>query len=177
MDAAVDASTDLDGPVTVVGHSGAGPYLPEIGRRIGDRLGSLVFVDAGLPPHRGVHRTPPRLRRMLDEKTEDGLLPKWIDWWPPETMAELLPESLDRELLSSDMPRLPRSFYDEPIAVPEGWPEWPCGYLRLSGAYESDVELATKWGWPTGRIDATHLGIHTEPARVLNAVLKLVGAL
>ncbi len=46
VDTAVTAADCLDGPVVAIGHSGAGAYLPEIGQRLGDYLGALIFVDA-----------------------------------------------------------------------------------------------------------------------------------
>lgn len=39
----------VDRALTLIGHSGAGPLLPAIGRRARRRIGAYVFVDAGLP--------------------------------------------------------------------------------------------------------------------------------
>ncbi len=175
-DLAVEAARALTGPPVVVGHSGAGAFLPAIGEAIRETAG-LVFVDALVPPAEGAHRTPDRLAALLDEQTVEGVLRPWLDWWPAEAVAELLPEAADRDELAADMPRVPRSFYDVPIAVPPGWSEQPCGYLRLSPAYDAELERARQWGWPTATLESTHLGTLTEPDRVLVEVLGLTGHL
>ncbi len=176
VDTAVAAADGLDGPMVVVGHSGAGAYLPEIGQRLGDYLGALIFVDAVVPPREGVHQTSAGMKQPLGEKTIDGTLLRWLDWWPTATVEELLPHAADREVLCADMPRLPRSFFDEGVPVPDGWSDRSCAYLKLSGAYDSAFEDAGSRGWPRMSVDGTHLSIHTEPDRVLSAIEPLIDA-
>lgn len=171
---AVAGASDLPGPVAVVGHSGAGAFLPAIGAALGDRLGALVFVDAVVPPRHGVHETSARLRALLDEQTTDGVLRRWLDWWPAATLAELLPGAVDRELLGADLPRVPRAFYDEAVPVPDGWSAWPCAYLRLSAAYDAESEDAVERGWLRGELDLDHLAIHTRPGAVADALTSMV---
>jgi pimeloyl-ACP methyl ester carboxylesterase len=171
---AAAAARGLDGPVVVVGHSGAGAYLPEIGHRLGDRLGALVFVDAVVPPRRGAHQTPAGMKRLLEGQTVDGMLLPWLDWWPKATVEELLPNSTDRDVLAADMPRLFRSFYDEAVPVPDEWSDRWCAYLQLSAAYEAEFEEAGDRGWPRAVVDGTHLSIHTEPDQVLRAIESLL---
>lgn len=118
----------------------------------------------------------PRLKELLDQQTKGGILAPWLDWWPRETLVSLLPDRHDRAIIRADLPNLPRSYYDEPIPVPEGWPTWPCRYLRLSGAYDPELARAVELGWPTARHDGTHLSIFTEPYRVLGAVRALLMA-
>jgi hypothetical protein len=76
----------------VVGHSGAGAFLPAVAGELGDRGVALLFVDAVVPPPSGVHETPARMRDLLDEQTLDGHLRCWLDWWPrvAEAIASLL---------------------------------------------------------------------------------------
>lgn len=173
---ATSAATDLPGSVVVVGHSGAGAYLPAIGRRLEQRLGALVFVDAGVPPLRGAHRTPARLLEVVDALTVDGMLPPWSEWWPPEAIAELLPDPAVRAALSADMPRLPRRFFDEEVPVPPSWSNRPCAYLRLSDAYAAQFEEAGSRGWPRAVIEGTHLSIVTDPGPVMVAIDSLLEA-
>lgn len=71
------------------------------------------------------------------------------------------------------MPRLPRSFYDHDVNVPPGSSRNRSGYLMLSEAYEAELRDATERGWPTSRLDSTHLAPHTQPESVLRNVLQL----
>ncbi len=114
---AIEAAGDLASPVAVIGHSGAGPFLPTIGAAVGPEA-VLVFVDAVVPPQFGSHRTPEAMKEMVDQQTVNGTLRQWLDWWPPEVVAEILPDPADREQLASDMPSLPPAFYDYGVAVP-----------------------------------------------------------
>ncbi len=169
------AASTLEPPIVIVGHSGAGVFLPLIGRGLGDRLAALVFVDAVVPPEVGAHQTAAGLAAMLDGQTEDGLLKEWLDWWPEDVISEILPDPEDRRLLRSDMPRLARSFYAEEVPVPEHWSQWPCRYLQLSAAYDLDRDEAVRRRWRTARLEGTHLSVHTEPRAVFRAVLELIG--
>ncbi len=170
---AIQAADDLTSPVALIGHSGAGPFLPTIGEAVGAAT-ALVFVDAVVPPRSGSHRTPPAMREMLDRQTDNGMLRRWLDWWPTEVVAEILPDPADREELAADMPHLPRAFYDHEVAVPRRWSEQPCGYVQLSVAYDADYAEATVRGWPTQRLASTHLATHTEPVEVLKAIRHVV---
>lgn len=172
----VDAGRQMTTTPVVVGHSGAGVFLPTIGDAIGGAT-RLVFLDAALPPTNGAHATSTAMRLMLDAHTEDGLLRPWLDWWPPETIHALLPFEADRRELRLDMPRLPRSFYDIDVGVPPGWSATGCAYLGLSEAYDAEVREATDRGWPTERLDSSHLGTHTDTERVLACLMKLIAQL
>ncbi len=173
VDSAVRA-TDGRSDLVVVGHSGAGAMLPAIGARMGDRLRALVFVDSVVPPPRGAHTTSERLRGSLDEKIANGRLLQWLDWWPDDVVAELVPGPEGRSELRSDMPRLPRSFYDEDVPVPLEWSTGPCAYLRLSSAYDEELDAAGRIGWPCAAIDGTHLSIFTDPSSVLDGIEALL---
>lgn len=170
---ATEAARALTTPVIVVGHSGAGVFLPKIGSIIED-LGGLVFVDAVLPPREDPHRTPEGMKTLLDEQTVDGILRPWLDWWPAEVVADILPVPGDRAELASDMPQLPRSFYEIEVDVPHGWSTASCGYIQLSPAYVQETQEAIVRGWPSLPLDSTHLGPHTEPNLVLDALLRII---
>ena len=140
VERAVTGAANLSSGIVLVGHSGAGAFLPKIGEALADRMGQLVFVDAVVPPARGFHQTPSEMIDALNVEDDAGLLLPWLEWWPPADVQELLPEPADRRLLASDMPRLRRTFYDEEIPVPHGWFGWRCAYLRLSDAYDAEYE-------------------------------------
>jgi pimeloyl-ACP methyl ester carboxylesterase len=160
--------------LVVVGHSGAGAVLPAIAKRLGDRLRALVFVDAVVPPAEGEHRTPQSLLGLIDDKAVDGRLPKWLDWWPPEVVAELMPSSEHQAEIRADMPELNRSFYDDPIPMPPGWTTGPCAFLKLSTAYDDEYSHVSGLGWPRASIDGNHLSIFGDPAAVLDVIETLL---
>ncbi len=176
VERAVAAAGDLTGPVTVVGHSGAGVFLPVIGAHLGDDV-ELVFVDAVVPPRTGVYQAPDAMCSLLDAQAVDGLLRPWLQWWPDEVVDHLLPEADDRAQLEADMPQMPRSFYDADVDVPAGWSQRSCAYLRLSPAYDDDYVEAASRGWPTASIDSTHLGLFTDAVHVFTATMTLVDEL
>lgn len=170
---AIAAAGGLTSPVAVIGHSGAGPFLPAIGAALGPATVS-VFVDAVVPPKSGSHRTPDSMRELLDRQTVNGTLQRWLDWWPPEAVARILPDPADREQLTADMPDLPRAFYDRDVGVPPQWSERPCGYVQLSAAYDADHAEAIARGWPTVQLAATHLATFTEPSEVLEGIRRVI---
>jgi hypothetical protein len=175
VEAAVAVGEDLGSEPVVIGHSGAGVFLPEIANRL--RAIAMLFIDAVVPPLQGVHLTSPSLTRLLDDQVVDGRLRRWIEWWPAETVADLLPEPEARSRLSSDMPVVPRSFYDEAVPVPKGWSDLKCGYLRLSAAYDGEYAEAGRRGWARRQFDGDHLSIFTRSAPVLSALEDLIAAL
>lgn len=160
--------------VVVVGHSGAGAMLPAIADRIGDRLRAVIFVDAVVPPSEGAHTTSQQLLDFVDSKAVDGLLPRWLAWWPSDVVDDLIPNPKDQDELRTDMPRLPRAFFDDAIPVPTGWSAGPCAYLKLSAAYDQEYARAGDAGWARSAIAGTHLSIFTDPATVLDAIEDLV---
>jgi pimeloyl-ACP methyl ester carboxylesterase len=162
------------GEIIVVGHSGAGAMLPAIAERIGDRLRAVIFVDAVVPPPEGAHTTSPGLQELLDAKAVDGLLPRWLDWWPSHINDELIPDPEDQDELRADMPRLPRAFFDDAVPVPSGWSAGPCAYLKLSAAYDQEYDDAGTAGWARSASAGTHLSIFTDPVTVLDAIEDLV---
>jgi hypothetical protein len=155
----------------VAGHSGAGAFLPAIGRELARRLRLLVFVDAVVPPAAGAHQTSATMNDLLDEHTVDGRLRPWLEWWPEHVVTQFVPDPDDRASLLADMPPLPRSFYDEVVPVPDGWALGPCAYLKLSEAYEAEFGEAAARGWLRMELSGTHhLSVHTQPVRVADAL-------
>lgn len=136
-------------------------------------MSALVFVDAVVPACNERHQTSSEMAPLLDAQTSDGLLARWLDWWPVTVVEKLLPSPADRELLTSDMPTVPRDTYDDDVVLPDNWTKQPCAYLQLSDAYHDDRIRATELGWTVRTIDSTHLGIITDPKQTLDAILGL----
>jgi hypothetical protein len=168
------------GAVVLIGHSGAGALLPAAAEATDSPLAAVVFVDAILP-HPGVswfETAPPVLREQLGGLAhDDGRLPAWDRWFPPEVMTELLPEENLRRRFIAELPRVPLAYLEERAPVVSGWPPARCGYLRLSGAYDEVADEAERRGWLVVREAADHLAMLTRPAAISGLLDRLVKAL
>jgi hypothetical protein len=161
----------------LVAHSGAGPLLPPIGDRVGGAR-AYVFVDAGLPePNTSrleqlAAELPDAAKALGDLLAAGERYPNWSD----EELRDEIPDpGLRRRVLAELRPR-PARFYEEPIPVPRGWPDAPCGYLQLSAAYERPAAWARERGWDCRRLDGTHFQMLVDPGGVVEAILDLVAA-
>jgi hypothetical protein len=90
-------------------------------------------------------------------------------------MRELVPDNRLRTALEQEMPRLPLSYFDASVPVPEGWDALPCAYLLLAnGPYGDSAAEARHRGWPVAEISgAQHLALVTDPIAVADALLDL----
>lgn len=169
----MDASDDL--PVFLVAHSGAGPLLPAMGAALPNEVAGYVFVDAGHPKHgaRRMDLMPKDLVSRIRAMAKDGWLPPWPGWWD-EAVRELVPDEKMRLRFVADCPRVPLDLFEEKLPVPEGWPDAPGGYLRLSAAYDAEAEEARSRGWALVSLSGTHLHMINDPAAVTDALLNLV---
>jgi thioesterase domain-containing protein len=171
------AEAEVAGPLVLVGHSGAGPLLPGFADALDHPVSALVFLDAGLPtPGRSWRDTaPPELFTALRDQSRDGLLPNWPDWFPPDLLPRLVPDTVLRAQIAEEAPEVPLAFLKE--ARPSVQWTGPAGYLRLSAAYDQDAAAARKLGWPVRRLDAHHLATATDPDAVADVLLELLAAL
>ena len=163
--------------ITLVAHSGAGALVPAISAAV-PHARAAVFVDA-LLPHPGqtwFDTVPAEMRERQLALAEGGRLPKWSEWFPPETIAELLPDAEQREAFIEELPTLPLAYFEE--AAPEA-PDWPlpeCSYLQLSDAYRDVAAEAERLDWPVRRIEGDHLSIVTRPEPVAEVLSELIPA-
>jgi GNAT superfamily N-acetyltransferase len=161
--------------VVLVAHSGAGPLLPLVAVSLTQRPAGAIFVDAGLPARSG--STPlagPEFLEFLDQKTVDGWLPAWTDWWGAEAMATLIPDAEQRSTVQAECRPIPRAYFDRSLAVPSGWAAVPGAYLLLSPAYKEQADDARDLGWPVAECPGHHLLMVTDPAAVTAALVALV---
>ncbi|GAB4004100.1 hypothetical protein GCM10029992_48060 [Glycomyces albus] len=120
---------------------------------------------------------PRELAELLaSEVDEDGLLPRWTDWWPQEVVDELFPDAWTRERVEAEQRRLPKAYLDAGIEVPEGWDGVPAAYLAFGEAYAEELEDARGRGWPVETMDGGHLHMLREPAVVAAAIVRLAAA-
>lgn len=171
-------------PVVLVGHSGAGPLLPQVGfalraaRRV---VGGYVFLDAGLPR---AGRTASRLD-LMDAEDESfaadlraaleagGRFPTWTE----ADLAQDVPDAGQRAALVASLRPRGLDFFTEPLPAPVDWPDAPCGVLRTSDGYEQSARLGRGRGWPVVSRDLGHFAGLAAPIETAEALVRLVGLL
>jgi hypothetical protein len=141
------------GPVVLVGHSGAGYLLPQLGstqRSARRALGGYVFFDAGVPHGRGASRLGLMRTEDADFAAElsavlesGGVFPTWTD----EDLAALVPDDAVRRALVGSLRPRGLEFFTEPLPFPADWPDAPCGYVQLSAAYADPARVTRSRGW------------------------------
>jgi hypothetical protein len=150
--------------------------LPVVGTAL-DGVRGYVFVDAGLPEG-GTTRLAtlhPSLRSHLESLEQDGMLPPWSEWWGTGALQRLVPDAVAREAFVAELEPVPLRVFEETLPEVTGWPDAPCGYLRLSEAYEGEEADAAGRGWPVAHLRGSHLEMLLQPAAVASALLQLVG--
>jgi thioesterase domain-containing protein len=175
---AVLAPRERAGPV-LVGHSGAGPLLAAVGTRLraaGRSCAGYLFCDAGLPQD-GASRLDLLAvedRAMAEafraELEQGGRFPEWGD----AELAPLVPDPAARAALVGSLRPRGLAFFTEPLPAAAGWPDAPCGFLRLSAAYDGWAATAAERGWPTAALDAGHFHPLVDPDGVAAALLGVL---
>jgi hypothetical protein len=175
---ALDGPPPAD-PLVLVGHSGAGPLLAAVGNGLkarGRPVGGYLFCDAGLPED-GASRLDllavedPEMAAAFRAGLErGGRFPTWSD----ADLEPVVPDPAARAALVGSLRPRGLAFFTEPLPASAGWPDAPCGYLRLSAVYDRWAEVAAARGWPTARLDAGHFHPLVDPDGVAAALLGLV---
>lgn len=166
---------ELDRTV-LVGHSGAGPLLPAVADATG--AVGVIYVDAGLPyPGKSWVDTAPtslvaHLQSLADE---DGVLPRWSDWFDPDVLDAAIPDAQLRFRFVEELPRLARGYFEQ--ATPTSTWDGPAAYLQLSPGYGPDADSAAAAGYPVERLAGDHLAILTSPQRVYPPLATLLDAI
>lgn len=176
LDAVRAATEGVGRPLVLVGHSGAGALLPAIAEAVTGEVAGLVFVDAALPPASGsAPLAPAEFMQQLRALAIEGVLPQWSTWFGEDGILGLVPDEGVRAELEREMPRLPLSYFEASVPMPDGWDEQPCAYLLLSSdQYGDSAAEARGRGWPVAEIrDGHHLTLVTDPAAVTGALLGL----
>jgi hypothetical protein len=169
-------------PIGLVGHSGAGPLLPQIGfsQNAAHRpVGAYIFVDATLPRAGAtrldlLHAEDEALAHHVRAELErGGAVPSW-------TEADLVATGLspvDRATVLNAVQPRGLAFFEEALPHPGDWPDAPCGYLRTSSSYESAARIAGLRGFAVASTGGGHFAALTEPERLADAIHDLVTAL
>ena len=176
-DAVRTATSEVRHRIVLVGHSGAGLLLPVIANALAVEVAALMFVDSLLPPPAGqLLLGRPAFMDQLRAMATDGVLPPWSRWFGTSAMRELVPDERLRADLEAEMPRLPLSYFEATVPLPDGWTNRrPCAYLLLSPTpYRQSAADARAHGWPVTEIHGVqHLAIATNATPVTQALLDL----
>jgi hypothetical protein len=165
-----------DEEYVLVPHSNAGLYLPALTRH--RRVAGAVFVDAGLPPLGGGEApvVPADFRPMLVRiADEQGMLPVWTQWWDEDEVRGLFPDPAVRAAVEQQQRRLPLTYFEDTIDVPQRWADRPCAYLSFGEGYASEAAEARRAGWPVQTLDGAHLEMLVHPGQVSEAIVMLLG--
>jgi pimeloyl-ACP methyl ester carboxylesterase len=172
---AVDDTSDA---VVVIGHSAAGALMPAVAEAVGGRTCGAVFVDAMLPqPGRSWFDTaPPGLETQLRSLADHGVLPPYDEWFPPGTLAELVPDPVRRERLVAETPRLPVAYFDEPAPPTRFAESVSCAFVRLGAPFDAAADKAERLGWWVTRREWDHLRVMSDPAAVADLIAQAISA-
>lgn len=167
-------------PVVLVAHSNAGLFVPVIAAALARPVAGCLFVDAALPARRGP--TPvvaAEHQEFLRKRAVDGVLPPWTTWFDETEVAPMFPDRATREAVEAEQPRLPLSYYEQLIPVPDGWDRQPCGYLLFGpphqedSPYEEVANEAAARGWAVERIPGRHLHQVVDPDGVADRIAAM----
>ena len=169
------ASAVMSDEVVLVGHSGGGILLPFIAEVSACQNAHLVFVDAGLPPPDGrVELASEEFRTFLQSHVDaEGVLAPWHTWWGEQGMQRLVRDEQRREIVASDVPRLPLSYFDADPVVPVNWTSRAASYVLLSETYRTSADQARALGWTVVEELGTHLELVNRPADVADAIVQV----
>lgn len=159
----------------VVGHSGAGFFLPSIAADV-ECIATTLFVDAGLPPAGGAATANADFLDRLRSLAVDGVLPRWSHWWGPGVMERLVPDRRRRAEFETELPEVPLAFYETPVTLPDGWRDSPGGYVLLSEPYRADAETARSLGWPVVEHLGAHLDVVNHPEAIARTLVRLASS-
>jgi hypothetical protein len=161
-------------PIVLVVHSNAGLFAPVIVHEARRPVAGCVFVDASLPSRTGPTpaATPERLS-LLRAMATGGRLPQWTTWWDEQDVATLFPDPQTRLRVSAEQPRLPLSYYEQQIPVPDGWDERPCGYLLFGPPYDRMAQESRERGWDVDHVSGQHLHQLVDPDTVAGRIVAM----
>ena len=171
LDLAIAAAESVD---VIVAHSGAGVLMPLLAEQSSPDV--VAFVDAVVPGDALTYQASEPFLEFVDSLPHDGsLLPPWHEWWGDDVMSRLIPDGDLRHRIAADTPRVPRSFYDDPVPLPTGWMKRRgCCFLQLSPAYDDDRARAETYEWPTAQMAGQHLDVAVKSATVCKSLMRLI---
>lgn len=170
----LDRLLPRDPEMIPVVHSNAGLYAPGLLDRRG--YGTVVFVDAVLPPPRGSRPVAPAalldtLRPLIGP---DGVLPPWTHWWSADEVRALVPDQEMLRRVAAEQSPVPWTYLASTVQVPDGWDDVRGAYVAFGDTYAADAAEARTRGWPVRRMAGRHLHMLVDPTAVASAVTDVV---
>ncbi|MCM2413009.1 alpha/beta hydrolase [Streptomyces sp. RKAG290] len=163
-----------DQPLVLVAHSNAGLFIPAIRAGLDHQVAASVFVDAALPARTGpTPVAPPELLEFLGPMAVDGTLPRWTDWWDEADIAPMFSDPAMRQRVIDEQPRLPLSYYEQHVPVPDGWDDHPCSYLLFGPPYDDVATDARERGWCVAHLAGAHLHQIVDPVGTARHLVEL----
>jgi hypothetical protein len=162
--------TQCAGADLLVVHSNAGRFAPAVADQVGAHV---VYVDALLP---GIGDSAGFADFVEGKVADDGLLPRWTEWWPPEDLLDVVPREWLLVLERSE-PRLAPAFLLTDPPAPATWQARPSAYLALGDGYRAEAEAARALGWPVRELEAGHLHLVVDPEQVADEVALLAAGI
>jgi hypothetical protein len=161
-------------PLFLVAHSNAGLFVPVIVDAARHPVAGCLFVDATLPLRTGPTPAASLERlELLRAKVTEGRLPQWTTWWDEDDVARLFPDEQTRLKVSAEQPRLPLSYYEQQIPVPDGWDHRPTGYLLFGPPYDHMAQESRERGWDVEHVAGHHLHQLVDPDMVTARIVAM----
>jgi hypothetical protein len=161
-------------PLVLVAHSNAGLFVPVIVHAAQRPVAECLFVDARLPLRTGP--TPVASSERLSSlraMATAGRLPQWTTWWHEDDIASLFPDEQTRSMVAAEQPRLPLSYYEQQIPVPDGWDNRPCGYLLFGPPYAPMAQESRERDWDVEHVPGRHLHQLVDPDTVTARIVAM----
>lgn len=163
----------------IVGHSSASVLATELATKLSTR--GIIIVDGDIPPMQGAAApVRPALREFIESLADDaGALPIWSRWYSGDAQRTSL---VGLDILARDpiafaqfetgLPQLSVDWFDDTIDL-ERWDHVPAGYIQTSQIYDHATREAQRRGWPTARLNGTHLDPTLRPSETADAILSV----
>ena len=177
---ALQVATLDPGRVVLVGHSGAGLLLAQLGFALHAAhrsVAAYAFVDAGVPRQLPGSRLDIYASEDADGASHlRGLLDAGVTFpnWTTDDLADEAPDLADRQTLVDGLRPRGRGYWTEPLPPPTDWPDAPCVYLRTSAGYDVPLRTAKARGWPTDSLELGHFPGFADPEATARALLGLL---
>ena len=90
-------------------------------------------------------------------------------------LEAMIDDDARRQRIESELPRIPVSFYELPLAMPSNWCTSRCAYVLVSDAYREDARRGAERGWPVIEQPGLHLDIVNDGDAFAQLIVNLVG--
>ncbi len=166
-------------PIVIVSHSAACPRTPLLVAELLDRgwpISTMLLVDGRFPdgqPFTARQHYATMLDRMV---RPDDYLPPWPRWWG-SLVEGLVVDPEARNLLLTEAPPIPRTWFDQGCPVPELPDHIGRGFLSFGPGYAQSCDQAFDAGWLTMRLTGDHLHQMVAPEKVAAALLAMVAGM